>query len=160
MKALIETACAGSAILLFYVMLTAVIAPQQAAADLHKCDGMWTNKPCNGEVAETLKEGEGSRISRMGSDSAYANAASNAAAGGHAQAVGSEPLAPRLEVIRNLRKMNDEFKKKGGVTLARQDIDALRKVCEDLSRPYTECKQGFDENSGKLTALNQQKEKD
>lgn len=40
----------------FYLILTVSVIPLSARADLYQCNGVWTNKPCEGSLANLMKE--------------------------------------------------------------------------------------------------------
>ena len=135
-------------------LLVAITSLSVAHADIYQCNGKWTNRPCEGETQKVIKEvTREPSVDRMLSAPAEITSEENAPANS-----ALEPLAPRTELVRKLRKQSDDYKRKGGVSLSNAQIDGFRRSCEDRSKPYTECLAAFNDQSGKLTALNQKQE--
>lgn len=135
-------------------LVVASLCARTAAAELHECDGKWTNLPCNGAVERSLSDS--TRISRM--KPGVAKSDSDPADAGAAE-TSTAPLAPRSELARKLRRQSDEYKAKGGVALTSVELDTFRRYCEEKTRTVGECQQRFTEESQRLTELNQTKEK-
>ena len=123
-------------------------------AEIHQCDGKWTNLPCTGVIESEIKEAQ--RARHVETTEAPEGEVENGASTSSAML---DPLAPRSDLARKLRKLNDEFKSKGGVTLSKAELDGFRRYCEERTRTIDECQTRFTEQSQRLTELNQKKDK-
>jgi hypothetical protein len=141
-------------LLLAEPLLAGVTSLSVAHADIYQCNGKWTNQPCEGEpqkvIKEVVREPSMDRVLSLPTDVIPDESSSASTA--------LEPLAPRTELVRKLRKQSDEYKRKGGVSLSNAQIDGFRRSCEDRTKPYSECLAAFNDQSGKLTSLNQKQE--
>jgi hypothetical protein len=137
------------------VALMGAAGSNAAHADIYQCDGKWTNRPCEGETQKTLKEVSREPSARTLLPEVSAEPASDQNSSAN---TALEPLAPRTELVRKLRKQSDEYKRKGGVSLSSAQLDGFRRSCEDRSKPYSDCLAAFNEQSEKLTTLNQKQE--
>lgn len=122
--------------------VTLQMYPSSLAAEIRNCNGKWTDQPC--EAAGSSESDDAAWLKR-GAVSKYTGSRPAAAA-----ATPSEPLAPRLELIRKLKRENKDSQKKGGAWLSSSEIDAFSDECEDLSKPYAQCKVRYDELLSKV----------
>jgi len=133
---------------------------QVAQAEIYECDGKWTNQPCESgkaqrtihEVTRSYSPPEAPEVSAPAGDDVIEGAQSSAGS------VALEPLAPRTDLIRKLRKQSDDYKRKGGVTLSSGQLEGFRRACEDRTKPFSDCLAAFNDQSQKLTALNQKQD--
>jgi len=120
-----------------------LIGAMTAEAEIYKCDGQWTNKPCAGRVEEKLDE-----VVRPGIP----------ADPGATPTTPTEPLAPRYAIVRRLRKMNEEFRSRSGVTLSRAELELFEDRCTDRAVPFAECQDAFNTHTARLKELSLQAE--
>lgn len=128
--------------------LALVLLASNAEAELKKCNGTWTNLACDAPVQDTMAESKRSAAPKI----------IDIDAGSSSSSAVLEPLAPRLELIRKLKKVSDEYRTKGGHFLSREELDAFRRGCEDRTRPFSECLGEFNNQQNKLVSQNQKKE--
>ena len=62
----------------------------------------------------------------------------------------TEPLAPRLELVRNLKKANKDAAK--DKQISNDEIEKFSDLCEDRTNPFDECKAEYDKYMQKFGA--------
>lgn len=118
------------------LLLPALLLSHAAAAEIYECDGKWTNKPCNGQIARSLEEV--SRPEQSGSSTPAL------------AATPPEPLAPRYSLIRKLKKLRDEYLGRDVPSLSDTEIEGFESLCLDRSRPLVDCQSTYNEYSSRL----------
>jgi hypothetical protein len=134
----------------FAFVFLVVVLPAQA--ELHQCEGVWTNAPCAGAVEKSL----GAEV--VSAPGSIPSSRDDREQDGPAVATTREPLAPRLELIRNLRKLNDGSRRAGQKTLSNSQLEQHKVQCNDLTKPYADCLATFNSLSAQLAELNKKQE--
>lgn len=118
-------------------LLLASLVTTSATAEIYKCNGQWTNRPCNGVVEKKFDEITETKPSRTSTTVPT-------------EAAAPEPFAPRYEAIRKLKKESDTLIKAGKIGASRGEYEAVKKLCMERARPFAECKEAV---SSTLAAL-------
>jgi hypothetical protein len=134
--------------LVLLTVATALVLPAQALAEIYKCDGKWTNQPCSGNVESTLDEVTRSEPAAADEAPAEAEDSSHPA----------EPLAPRYDALRKLRKLSDEYKRQKLTYISPKDFEAVKKICMDRARPFKECEGAVNQAKDRVVQANTPKE--
>ena len=120
------------------------LMPALGATQVYRCEGTWTNNPCAGTPEATLPV-----ISRSAREITSASLTPSPS---------SEPLAPRLSLVRKLKKLNREYIDRGSPGLNATEIESFESLCLERSRPLVDCQTSFTEHSKRLLDLELAKE--
>jgi len=126
------------------VVATVVVAGlltviQRGEAQVYRCEGTWTNRPCSGAQEEKLPQ-----ISRSAPASTVSNPTPD---------LPPEPLAPRLSLVRKLKKLNRDYLDRGSPGLNTTEIESFESFCLERTRPLVDCQTSFNEHSRRLLDL-------
>lgn len=129
------------------VGLTLMTFSLSSAQQITNCNGKWTNQPCVGDVSYSFNERQRAETSVEKAEPVEQKTLEN-----------KEPLAPRTDLARKLRRISDDFRRRKGIFLTNNELDGLKKQWEDRSIPYSECLKMFNEKKDKLVEQNKELE--
>ena len=137
-------------VILFLLMFEGI-----ALAEIYKCDGKWTNRPCTGKIEAQVAESPGDSIDEM-LDNAVKEKNQTKEEKGESGAVSSqaEPMTKRYEMVRKLRKTNDSYQNQKKKTLERKQVEAVASICNDSRKSAEDCNKANDDALKELEKLN------
>ena len=122
-------------------------------AQVYKCDGVWTNIPCDG----TLSASSSATPVPTVSTSAVATATvapSVAIAPAPASSVNEPPYIERLGLYRKLKKENEDYERSKKQPLSFSELDEARVLCQDADTSFAQCQDKVNELRKQLAERN------
>lgn len=108
-----------------------LLASEKLFAEVHNCNGSWTNKPCEGEITESFEEYKGSNDVRKNISEVP-------------MVETDVPLAQRNRTVEEVRRMNSDYKRKFGIDLASSSLEFIKITCRNRTIPFDQCKEQRD----------------
>ena len=154
-------------------LTAALLLSAPAAAQIYKCDGKWTNLPCSGKVEAQLQEAphpaakeeaaaippqpaDKTQLDQSDLEALLRNDAPPAPTPALQPSATPVLLTPRIEMIRKLRRQNDEERQKGRPALSAAEIGQVERFCMDQAATSEACAGRI----GELTAKSKAPAKD
>jgi hypothetical protein len=150
------------------IVLSGLVAVAPVAAEIHECEGKWTNLPCAGAAPQrAIPERERALVPVAEQPPAdrgappLADGAVTRQKGDGVSSTGAspkptprEPLSPRYDAMRKLKKFNNELKQSKQQPLTSSEIDRINSFCVDLTNTLAECETKIEAAKSSLEAKN------
>ena len=115
------------------IAITGLLFCGPAAAQIFKCDGKWTNRPCSGEIEARIEEtNREPQPAPNAEDPAPAPPLDQTAPA-------LEPMSARYDLVRKFRRRNDDLRQKNRPALSPAEVGKVERFCLESATKAQDC---------------------
>jgi hypothetical protein len=134
------------------LLMGSVVITHPSAAQVYRCNGVWTNVPCEGVNVATSSVAPSASVTT--SVTPAASAPATVVSPTSTKVVNEPPYVERLSLYRKLKKDNEDYARDKKKTLTFAEIDEARVLCQDADTSYAQCQDKVDELRKQLAERN------